>query len=507
MRRVALTGSLFLSACFSDPAEISYETDGGGSSTGADAPSGSGSPGPATTPASTSTEASSTGTLGDASTSDTGPTSTSSDATGDETATTSSCRPDCDGRLCGDDGCGGVCGACAFNETCADEGATCQTIVAGCEDTAGYQPGSPWPTLGYCETRLFRSPLSGPTDEPAVLWTYDIAQPLGDIVVAADGTIYGGAGDGSLHAVDGSDGSERWVFALGAEPALQAPALGADGSIYIQTQSPISQSGRLYKISPEGAEIWDVSAGSGLEVSTSPLIASDGTVYVVSGATVLGFGPDDGAVVFESDFLNSEFGAGGLARGPGGRFYIAGEDRLYGIEPNGQDFWEYALGDDAVLQSYPAVSEDGVYFTGRGFIGYLVLLDLEDGSLVAERSPVSVDDSLALSATGRVFFGTTNAIVVSSNPSNGMLFDQWSEAAPQAISGELLDYWTGRVTVDRLGNSYRGWFDGSVHGVGPTGDALWSIDLGGDLTAAVVVAPDETLLVPGGDGLTALRVE
>ena len=29
------------------------------------------------------------------------------------------CQPDCDGRQCGDDGCGGVCGTCGLEESCA----------------------------------------------------------------------------------------------------------------------------------------------------------------------------------------------------------------------------------------------------------------------------------------------------------------------------------------------------------------------------------------------------
>ncbi len=496
MRVMVLPSLLVLTSCFTDP--VDPGTDQTPASTG-------GSTSGPTTDLVTSTRDGSSEASTDAPPTDaTTMAPTTEETSGTEGDTTSACVPECEGRLCGDDGCGGVCGTCGFNEGC-DDGA-CGTLVAGCVDTAGYQSGSPWPTLGYCETRLFQTPLVGPSDEPAIAWTYDISQPLGDVVVAADGTIYGGTEDGLLHAVNGSDGTERWVVALGPEPALEAPSIAADGSIYIQTQSPLSQSGRLYKVSADGDELWNVSAGDGLEVSTSPLIAGDGSVYVISGATVLGFAPDDGAVTFESDFLNGEFGSGGLARGEDGRFFVAGEDRLYGIEPNGVDFWEYPLGGEAIVQSYPSVSQDGVYFTGRLLVDYLVLLDSEDGSLVAQRSPVSVDDSLAVSATGRVFFGTTNALVVSSNPNNGMLFDQWSEGAPATISGELLDYWTGRVTVDRLGNTYRGWFDGSVHAVGPTGETLWSIDLGGDLTAAVVVAQEETLLVPGGVGLMALRV-
>ena len=37
------------------------------------------------------------------------------------------CTPECDGRECGDNGCGGTCGTCSPGSTCNDEG-TCETI-------------------------------------------------------------------------------------------------------------------------------------------------------------------------------------------------------------------------------------------------------------------------------------------------------------------------------------------------------------------------------------------
>jgi hypothetical protein len=43
---------------------------------------------------------------------------------------TSGCTPNCAGRTCGDDGCGGVCGTCTSGATCNATG-QCQTITSG----------------------------------------------------------------------------------------------------------------------------------------------------------------------------------------------------------------------------------------------------------------------------------------------------------------------------------------------------------------------------------------
>ena len=46
-----------------------------------------------------------------------------------------SCTPDCTGKVCGDDGCGGSCGGCAANEQCNDQG-QCEKLC----DADSYEP-------------------------------------------------------------------------------------------------------------------------------------------------------------------------------------------------------------------------------------------------------------------------------------------------------------------------------------------------------------------------------
>jgi hypothetical protein len=43
------------------------------------------------------------------------------------------CVPQCDGRACGDDGCGGLCGTCAFNEVCDPTAGQCYPEADGCK--------------------------------------------------------------------------------------------------------------------------------------------------------------------------------------------------------------------------------------------------------------------------------------------------------------------------------------------------------------------------------------
>lgn len=46
----------------------------------------------------------------------------------------SGCAPSCDGRACGDDGCGGSCGECAAPDTCVEGACTCVPRTGECSD-------------------------------------------------------------------------------------------------------------------------------------------------------------------------------------------------------------------------------------------------------------------------------------------------------------------------------------------------------------------------------------
>jgi len=83
-----------------------------------------------------------------------------SNLTGAYTFRLSACTPDCDGKSCGDDGCGGSCGPCGATDTCVEE-SRCAPIPSvcersgACEDLPGNTCASAFPidALPYTDSR------------------------------------------------------------------------------------------------------------------------------------------------------------------------------------------------------------------------------------------------------------------------------------------------------------------------------------------------------------------
>jgi hypothetical protein len=81
-----------------------------------------------------------------------------------------SCTPSCDGKSCGDNGCGGVCGACASTHTCDNGRCVCTRSCApanacgpdGCGDSCGTCTGDRTCQSGQCTCTSVCEPGKSP---------------------------------------------------------------------------------------------------------------------------------------------------------------------------------------------------------------------------------------------------------------------------------------------------------------------------------------------------------
>jgi outer membrane protein assembly factor BamB len=272
--------------------------------------------------------------------------------------------------------------------------------------------------------------------------TMAVDQYGGPIVIAK------GDGTATIAATaDGTQGSATlqvtaavqllWEFQTDGEVS-SSPALGTDGTVYVGSWE------RLYAINPDGTKKWDHLTGG--FIFSSPAVGADGTIYVGSGDYRLyAMNPDGtgkwdfmtGGEVFSSPAIASD-----------GTIYVGSNDgRLYAVNPDGTEMWNFLTG--GAMHSSPAVGVDGAIYVG--------------------------------SFDGRVY---------AVNPDGT---EKWS----YLIGGDVVS--SPAIAAD--GTVYvTSQHDARVHAVNPDGSAKWSYLYGGDpMGSSPVIAPDGTIYVGTGE--------
>jgi outer membrane protein assembly factor BamB len=108
-----------------------------------------------------------------------------------------------------------------------------------------------------------------------------VAPPLVD---DEEGRLYVPDRDGTLTALELSDGSVAWRYASGKD-MVATPARGPDGTIYVGNDAE-----RLLALSPDGRLRWEAEV-SGL-VRAQPALAPDGRLFISTvGGRVYAFAP------------------------------------------------------------------------------------------------------------------------------------------------------------------------------------------------------------------------
>lgn len=112
-------------------------------------------------------------------------------------------------------------------------------------------------------------------DSPRVEWTFSDTQGfVGGPAVAADGTVYILTQTGTLQAVN-ADGDSKWSASI-PTGGVGTPGLDAEGNIYV---SDIL--GGLTSFTPTGGQRWHLDVPDSLEATSGPVIGNNGIAYYV----------------------------------------------------------------------------------------------------------------------------------------------------------------------------------------------------------------------------------
>ncbi len=299
---------------------------------------------------------------------------------------------------------------------------------------AALQPGSPWPVQGGCVTHIGLSGRVGPkTAKPK--WSLQLSG-IGSCappVIANDGTIVVGSEDNTsgIIAVN-PDGTLRWRADAGNMSA--AAALG-NHTIYGGAQA------KLAAVDFGGTVQWLFD--SGVQVDSSPVIGSDGTIY---------------------------FGAA--------------DDHIYAVHPDGSIAWSFPT--DAGVDESPAIAADGTVICGSSDFTLYALH--RDGTFAWSHPTGGVVSTAAIAPDGTIYVGSTDTKLYAFTASGTV---KWIFSG---AGGALR-----APAIGPDGTIYVGSADDALYAVRPDGTQRWRFVTQGVVSATPVVGADGTVYVVSKD--------
>jgi len=148
------------------------------------------------------------------------------------------------------------------------------------------------------------------------------------------------------------DGKLSWATDVETATLTASPGIGADGSVYVGLHDGLAA------VDPGGVVLWTAPLDG--PVTTPPVVAADGTIYVVSSEAGRLYALElTGAVKWEKRM--QMFGTSSPAIGAKGTIYVGTADaRLCALDPEGVLLWSFRA--RGGFQSSPGLTDDGVLF-------------------------------------------------------------------------------------------------------------------------------------------------
>ncbi|TKJ28100.1 MAG: hypothetical protein CEE40_12455 [Chloroflexi bacterium B3_Chlor] len=194
-------------------------------------------------------------------------------------------------------------------------------------------------------------------------WRFDTGSRIPySPTLAPDGTIYVGARNGNLYALN-ADGSLKWQRNLAA--VSSTAAVGNEGIVYLGTSSGYRA------VNPaDGSQIWSFSPVDG-EADSTPTLGAGGSVYLTSNTNEIYALNPDGTLAWtftaeEEDEREVHFSSPITL--DGARVLYAGtrEGELFAVNPDGSLRWRFSLPEGGMVLVGPAVGPDGTLYVGGG---------------------------------------------------------------------------------------------------------------------------------------------
>jgi uncharacterized repeat protein (TIGR02543 family) len=244
--------------------------------------------------------------------------------------------------------------------------------------------------------------------------------------IGPDGTLYVGNNSGneenlsgcicSFHALNPSDGKEKWEFQPTKRGFFVPPAFGLDGTIFIASGTKT-----LYALNPaDGKMKWSLDLTG--NVRNPPSVGIDGTVYIgckddiTRSVKLYALNPVDGTEKWS--FTKDSNSSIACFVGPTGTIYVSAVG-LYAFNPDGSKKWLFKEDRSGI----PSIASDGTIYVGTLYHLYALYPDLS----VTYNGNANTGGSVPVDMTNYVpnmnvtILGNTGNLV-----KTGFIFDGWN---------------------------------------------------------------------------------
>jgi outer membrane protein assembly factor BamB len=275
-------------------------------------------------------------------------------------------------------------------------------------------------------------------------------------------------------------GDKPWSFRTG-KGIFSTPVVGSDGTVYVG-----SADSNFYAIRPGGKRRWKFATGNIIDSaavvrgSTVTFGSGDETLYrlTTKRRVIWRFRPTKPPV--QGQQVN--WWEGNADIGPGGVVYAGNTGGYeYAVRPNGKLKWVFAAGNS--VWTDPAFSKDGTAYVGS-VDRNVYALDANGNKLWSTPTLGFVISSPALGSDGTVYVGSFDSKLYALDGKTGV--PKWSFATGDHI------YSSPAVEDDAAGHTRAIYFastDGNVYAVDPGGNLLWRYDTGDVVRSSPVLGP------------------
>jgi outer membrane protein assembly factor BamB len=341
---------------------------------------------------------------------------------------------------------------------------------------------SPWPEALHDSAHTATGSVVGPSTGK-VEWTRALgANVTPGPVVGADGTIYVATNAGVLHALDPTNGADRWTFNggapfSGATDLSVSPLVLPSGSILWPGPNDT-----LYELSASGQALWS-HRFTGMILSPvtrgtrAYVVVMSGSLWEldVSGATpTLGWSVNFGHRSFGSPVVS-----------PDGSVITTVDSAVVAVTdqgPRGDIRWRHAT--SAAIEVSPSVAPNGdVFVTANDGSVYRFTAD---GKLVWRKHLGQESySSSSITSGGLLYFGDNGGRlnIVHAQSAKSVGIDSGSKGI-----------W-GAEAIDARGNVYFGTQGSRIYGYGPTGRRLFILKSSGPIDSYPALSANGTLVI------------